>query len=51
MQDVAIEFVDRNGDSLFPGIPEVFLTNDHAAPLGADATGLITSGISPLHSR
>ena len=41
MQDVAIEFVDRNGDSLFPGIPEVFLANDHAAPLGADATGLI----------
>ncbi len=42
MQDVAIEFVDRNGDSLFPGIPEMISRKVITfRPLGADATGLI----------
>jgi hypothetical protein len=41
MQDVAVEFVNRNRDSLFPDTPEVFLANSRSAPVGPNSTGLI----------
>ena len=42
MQDVAVEFVNRNRDSLFPDTPVVFLANDRrTAPVGPNSTGLI----------
>ena len=41
LQDVAVEFVNRNRDSLFPDTPEVFLANSRTAPVGPNSTGLI----------
>ena len=42
MQDVAVEFVNRNRDSLFPDAPVVFLANDRrTASVGPNSTGLI----------
>ena len=41
LQDVAVQFVNRNRESLFGTTPEVFLSNDPAAPIGPNATGLI----------
>ena len=42
MQDVAVEFVNRNRDSLFPDTPVVFLANDRrTASVGPNSTGLI----------
>ncbi len=41
LQDAAIEFVNRNRDSLFPDTPAVFLSNNPAASVGPNSTGLI----------
>ena len=41
MQDVAVEFVNRNRDSLFPDTPVVFLANSRTASVGPNSTGLI----------
>jgi len=41
LQDVAVQFVNRNRESLFGTTPEVFLSNDPTAPIGPNATGLI----------
>ena len=41
LQDVAVQFVNRNREGLFGSTPEVFLSNDPAAPPGPHATGLI----------
>jgi signal transduction histidine kinase len=42
MQEVAVEFVNRNRDSLFPETPVVFLANDRqTASVGPNSTGLI----------
>jgi signal transduction histidine kinase len=41
LQDVAVEFVHRNRDSLFPDTPSVFLANSRATPVGPNSSGLI----------
>ena len=42
MQDVAVEFLKRNRESLFPDTPVVFLANDRRnASFGPNSTGLI----------
>jgi signal transduction histidine kinase len=41
MQDIAVEFVNRNRDGLFLDTPAVFLANTPAARVGPNATGLI----------
>jgi signal transduction histidine kinase len=42
MQDVAVQFLKENRDSLFPDSPVVYLANDRrTASVGANSTGLI----------
>jgi hypothetical protein len=41
MQDVAIEFLNQNRDSLFPNVPEVFLANHRSVLAGPNSTGII----------
>lgn len=41
MQDAAVELVEAHRDSLFPGVPEVFLTNAPAPRRAPNSTGLI----------
>jgi signal transduction histidine kinase len=41
MQDAAVEFVEAYRDSLFPGVPEVFLTNAPTPHRAPSSTGLI----------
>ncbi len=41
MQDAAVEFVGAYRDSLFPGVPEVFLANTPTARRTPSSTGLI----------
>jgi signal transduction histidine kinase len=41
LQDVAVEFVNRNRDDLFAGTPEVFLSNNPDKLGASNSTGLI----------
>jgi signal transduction histidine kinase len=41
MQDAAVEFVEAYRDSLFPGVPEVFLANTPTPRRAPSSTGLI----------
>ncbi len=41
MQDVAVEFINRNRDRLFPDTPLVFLANSRTVSVGPNSTGLI----------